>query len=76
MQIGEKVLLLVQNNSHLTMHVPVIVSSWVAIHVEYVVEIVSFYFTVYWFLVAEEKVSVDAYGDGNAGLFGELGQIV
>jgi hypothetical protein len=58
------------------MYVPVIVSSWVAIHVKDVVEIISFYFTVYWFLVAEEKVSVDAYRDGNAGLFGELCQII
>jgi len=58
------------------MYIPVIVSSWVSIYIKYIIEIISFYFTIDWFLIAKEQVTVDGYWNGNAGLVSEMCQIV
>lgn len=42
------------------MYVSMVVSTGVAIDVEYVIKIVSFYLTVHRFLIAEEEVAVYA----------------
>ena len=58
------------------MNIPVIVSTWVTIYIEYIVKIISFHFTVYWFLITKEEIPIDADGNGDAGLFGELSQVI